>query len=383
MSNDSRTSTYPSFDRSGSDRADSSASTGSAKPPELDEDINLDDEEFREREAEVATKSLGRRLLEPRTIISFLIAAVVLYFVVERSNINPREVWATLKTANPFYYVGALAVFYGSFVIRAFRWRGMLDRAGVNTEHGYDVPKIPGILQILILSWFANCVVPAKLGDAFRGYLLKERSRASFGVSMGTVLAERLVDLVVLVLVLLVSGFVVFGTSIPQRAELAFLLGAGTVAIGVIGVTVLWFARDRVERIIPDRFITHFQKLVTGIFHSLRRPGPIVAYTVAIWLLDGVRLFIVAKALGIDLHVAESQLVSLSSALVTIVPFTPGGLGLVESFMIWILGQVGVVENLAGALAIMDRSITYVSLIVLGIPLYLYYLRHRVSRAGS
>ncbi|MEJ7838603.1 MAG: hypothetical protein WKF81_07290, partial [Thermomicrobiales bacterium] len=99
MSNDSRTSTYPSFDRSGSDRADGSASTGSNQRTELDEDLNLEDEEFREQEAEVATKSLGRRLLEPRTILSFLIAAVVLYFVVERSNINPREVWATLQTA--------------------------------------------------------------------------------------------------------------------------------------------------------------------------------------------------------------------------------------------------------------------------------------------
>jgi uncharacterized protein (TIRG00374 family) len=96
-----------------------------------------------------------------------------------------------------------------------------------------------------------------------------------------------------------------------------------------------------------------------------------------------VRLFIVAKALGVDLHIAESQLVSLSSALVTIVPFTPGGLGLVEGFMTWILGQVDVAENTAGALAILDRSITYASLIAVGIPLYVFYLRHKVVRPGS
>jgi uncharacterized protein (TIRG00374 family) len=382
MTNDSRTSTFPSFDGASSDSPDNSSLSRSINP-EPEDDLNLDDEEFREQEAEVATESLGRKLLEPRTIASFLFAAIVLFFVIRRGDISPRQVWSDLKDANLAYYGLALLIFYGSFVIRAFRWRGMLDRAGVNQEHGFDVPKIPGILQILLLSWFANCVVPAKLGDAFRGYLLKEKSRASFGVSMGTILAERLMDLVVLVLVLCISGLMVFGTSIPGRAELAFFLGAGTVAVGVVGVIVLWFARERVERMLPERFTSHFQKLYTGIFHSLRRPWPIVGYTVVIWLLDGVRLFVVAKALGIDLHVVESQLVSLSSALVTIVPFTPGGLGLVESFMIWILGQVDVARNSAGALAVLDRSITYASLIAVGIPLYVFYLRHKVVRAGS
>ena len=382
MTDDSRTSTFPPFDGAKSDSQESPSLSRSTNL-ESDNEANLDDEEFREQEAEVATESLGRKLLEPRTIISFLFAAVVVFFVVRRGGISPRQVWSDLKEANLAYYGVALAVFYGSFVIRAFRWRGMLDRAGVNKEHGFDVPKLPGILQILLLSWFANCVVPAKLGDAFRGYLLKEKSKASFGVSMGTILAERLMDLVVLVIVLCLSGLLVFGTSIPEKAELAFFLGAGTVTVGVVGVVVLWFARDRVERMLPERFTSHFQKLSTGIFHSLRRPWPIVGYTVVIWLLDGVRLFIVAKALGVDLHIAESQLVSLSSALVTIVPFTPGGLGLVEGFLTWILGQVDVARNPAGALAVLDRSITYASLIVVGIPLYVFYLRHKVVRAGS
>lgn len=372
MTNDSNTSTLPGLGKL--------ANREAPKPlVDPDEELNLDDAQFREQEEEVASESLWKRILEPRALLSFLFAAVVLFFVVRSGDINPAEVWRSIREANPAWYVLGLAVFYGSFVIRAFRWRGMLDRAGVNQEHGYNVPSIPGILQILLISWFANCVVPAKLGDAFRGYMLKERSKASFGLSMGTILAERLVDLVVLVVVLLGSGLLVFGTHIPGKAELAFLLGAGTVAFGVIGVIVLWFARERVEAMLPARFTTHFQKLYTGIFHSLRNPLPIVGYTVAIWVLDGVRLWMVAQALGIDLHVAESQLVSLSSALVTIIPFTPGGLGVVEAFMRWILGQVDVADTPAIALALLDRSISYFSLIVVGIPLYAFYLRHKVK----
>jgi uncharacterized protein (TIRG00374 family) len=382
MTNDSRSTTFSSLGNANGDAVEP-RSVDPATDPVDDENLNLDDEEFRAQEEEVASESLGRRFLEPRTIASFLFAGVVFFFVVRQLDIDLNRVWDNLRDANPAYYVLGLLVFYGSFVIRAYRWRGMLDRAGVNAEHGYSVPGIPGILQILLISWFANCVVPAKLGDAYRGYMLKERSRASFGLTMGTILAERLMDLVVLVLVLCLSGLWVFGTHIPQRAELAFLLGAGTVAVGVIGVIVLWFARDRVERMLPERFTTHFQKLYTGIFHSLRNPAPIAAYTVAIWVLDGVRLFIIAKALGIDLHIVEAQLVSLSSALVTIIPFTPGGLGLVEGFMVWVLGQVDVLKDQATALTFLDRSITYGSLIVVGIPLYIFYLRHKVVKSGD
>jgi uncharacterized protein (TIRG00374 family) len=382
MTNETRTTALPAFD-SASDKVRESRPPRTTDGVEDLDDLNLDDEEFRALEEEVTKESLGRRFLEPRTVFSFLFAGVVLFFLARESDIDFAEVRSHLQDANPAYYVLGLGVFYGSFVVRALRWRGMLDRAGVNAEHGFDVPQIPGILQILLISWFANCVVPAKLGDAFRGFLLKERSKASFGLSMGTILAERLMDLVVLVLVLLASGFWVFGTHIPAKAELAFLLGAGTVAVGVIGVIVLWFARERVERLLPERMTSHFQKISTGIFHSLRRPAPIIGYTILIWVLDGVRLFIIAKALGIDLHVVEAQLVSLSSALVTIVPFTPGGLGLVEGFMVWILGQVDVANSPATALTFLDRSITYFSLIVVGVPLYLFYLRHKVVNVVS
>jgi len=345
-----------------------------------DPDLNLDDPELLAQEAAIETESLGRRFLEPKTILSFIFAIAVIAFTFRSLNIDLGEVWGYVKKVNLGWFALAALTFYSSFLVRAFRWRGMLHRSGISPDHGYDLPGIPGILKILLLSWFANCVVPAKLGDAFRGYLLKERTRASFGVSMGTILAERLMDLVVLVFILLASGLVVFGTHIPQRAELAFAFGAGTVALGVVGVLVLWFMRERVEAWLPERFTLHFQKLSSGIFHSLRNPAPMIGLTCAVWLLDGVRIFLMARSLGFDLATAEALLVSLSSALVTVIPFTPGGLGLVDGFMIWILGQVGLAENAAAAITFVDRLVSYWSLILVGLPLYLVHLRHSMVR---
>jgi uncharacterized membrane protein YbhN (UPF0104 family) len=380
MTQDSPPSTLSSLKLSSTDLGAERESRANRTDLDTSADLELDDAEFQAQEQAVQSESLGKRFFEPKTIISFLFAIVVMVFTIRRLNISPSEVWSYVKEVNLAYFGLAAVAFYGSFIVRAFRWRGMLSRSGINAEKGYDVPGIPGLLKILLLSWFANCVVPAKLGDAFRGFLLKERTKASFGVSMGTILAERLMDLVVLVFILLASGLIVFGTHIPRQAEWAFLLGAGTVTVGVVGVIVLWFARESVERLLPERFTLHFQKISTGIFHSLRNPTPLVGLSIIVWLLDGVRIFLVAKSLGINLAVAEGLLVSLSSALVTIIPFTPGGLGLVDSFMIWILGQVDVLENAAAAVTFVDRLISYWSLILIGLPLYLLHLRSSIGK---
>lgn len=322
--------------------------------------------------------SLGRRFREPRTLASFAFAALIVYFVFDRLDIDPGDVWSRLKQANVVLFALAMAMFYATFVIRAVRWTMMLKRVGIDAEHGHPLPSLPSMVKIFILSWFANCVVPARLGDAYRSYLLKQHSKTSFGVGLGTILAERLIDLVVMVVMVLGAGILVFGTHAPDRAEDAFLLGAAVVVVGIAGAVALFLFRERVERVIPDRFTHHFQKLHTGIFEILRRPLPYAGIGVLVWIGDGLRVYLVAKSLGADLTLAESTVVSLLSALVTIVPFTPAGLGYVEAFMIWVLQQVDVGAGTAAAVAILDRLATYWSLILIGLPLYIVNFRREI-----
>ncbi len=322
--------------------------------------------------------SLGRRFWEPRTLASFAFAGLIVYFVFDRLDIDPADVWSQLKEANLFLFGLAVLTFYSTFVIRAVRWRMMLERVGIDEEHGHPLPSLPGMMKIFVLSWFANCVVPVRLGDAYRSYLLKQHSKTSFGVGLGTILAERLIDLAVMVAMVLGAGIIVFGTNAPPRAEQALLLGAAVVAIGIVGALTLFLLRERVERLIPDRFTHHFQKLHTGIFDILQRPLPYAGIGVLIWVGDGLRVFLVAKSLGVDLTLPEATVVSLLSALVTIVPFTPAGLGYVEAFMIWLLPQVGVAAGTAAAIAILDRLATYWSLILVGLPLYFINLRKEI-----
>jgi glycosyltransferase 2 family protein len=323
--------------------------------------------------------SLGQRFFRPRTLISFGVALFIVVFLFTRLDVDPGEVWSQVKRTNPWLYLLGFAIFYGSFVLRALRWEWMLARAGIDKSHGYPIPALPGMLQIFLLSWFANCIVPAKLGDMYRSYLFKQRTKASFSTTFGTILAERLIDLLVLVGMLAVSGIVVFGSRVPGQAGQTVWAGSALVGIGVVGCGALWFARDHVERLLPERLQHHFAKLHDGIFVVLRRPFAFTGISVLVWMAEGLRVLCVAWALDTQLSISTALMVALMSSLLTIIPFTPAGLGVVEGATIGVLRLVGVDDSTAVAIALLDRVIGYWSVIAVGLPLYVLHARKELD----
>lgn len=334
-------------------------------PPEPNE------EELQEQ----SPQDLGSSLFTPRTVISFLVALLVMYLVISRTNIDFGESLRQIRQANVWYFGAALIMYYVTFVLRGWRWKGMLGAAGISDATGYSMPNMSGMFQIMTLSWFANSLLPARMGDAYRCYLMKRRAGASFGVSLGTMLAERLLDLVVLVCMLLMAGVVVYGTHAPDRAQQAFVAGGAVVVLGVIGVSVFWILRERIENVMPARIVMHYRKVRNGLFDSLGKPIAPVGVSVLLWLGDGLRVFLVAWALGQHIPYHAAIMVALLSALVSTIPITPAGLGFVEGIMIWALTSIGVDPSTAAAIAVLDRMVTYGSLLIVGGIVYLWVLR--------
>lgn len=319
--------------------------------------------------------SIGSKLFRPHTIISFVVAIAIVFFFVRRLDVDPGEVWRNIRHANLGLYLLALVLYYCAFVARSIRWRWMLRQAGLSSDHGFPIPGNKGMLEILLLSWFVNCVVPAKLGDAYRCYLLKRRSGVPISRSLGTILAERLTDLAVLFVTMAVAGFIAFRGHLPSEATRTLLIGSALLAVGAVAVVGLWYGRHIVEGRLPDRFRSQFAQLHDSIFACLRQPWKPVGISILIWFADGMRLYLVAKSLSGGVSFSVAVFVALMSALLTILPITPAGLGVVEVAMIGVLKLVDVNANLAGSIAFMDRLITYWSLVLIGLILYVRRLR--------
>jgi uncharacterized protein (TIRG00374 family) len=88
------------------------------------------------------------------------------------------------------------------------------------------------------------------------------------------------------------------------------------------------------------------------------------------WLAEIHRLYLVAAALGVDLSFPLIVFITLANSLLTLVP-TPGGIGAVESGVVGLLLRLSSMSaSGAAALVLLDRSITYLSVIAVGAVLF-------------
>jgi glycosyltransferase 2 family protein len=229
----------------------------------------------------------------------------------------------------------------------------------------------------MYLAWFANCVTIARLGDAYRGYLLKKAAGVSFAVTLGTVLAERLLDLLVLAAMMGVGVLIVFGGSLPTEATQALAAGLVLSVVGVVGLLAVRRFRWAFERVLPKRLYVHYSRLEHGVIGSFRRLPLLVAYSVVGWAIEGATLYVTATAVGTPVSIAGALVVALAAALLTAVPITPAGLGFTEAGMVVLLQWLGLDAPAAGVVALLFRLITYWSIIIFGFILYVF------SRSGN
>lgn len=327
--------------------------------------------------AEGQEVSLGKRLRSPQTIVSFLIAFAIIGFIFRNLDLNLGVLWTNIRNSNPTYLVLGFAVYYGSFPLRALRWQRLMNNAGINRSEGFPVPGIKGLSEMYVLSWFVNCLVPAKLGDAYRGYLLKKHAGPSFSRTMGTIFAERVMDVFALVGLLFLASLFVFRGTVPSSILWPLVAGAGLVVLGILGLLGLYYFGARLSRVVPLRVRPFYDRTANGLTTSFSRTGltGAVSLTAVVWVLEGVRLYCVAAAFGVELSPASSVLVALLASLLTIMPLTPAGLGVVEGGTIIALRLLAVGDTDAGSIAIMDRIIAYWSVILAGGVLYVFTKR--------
>ena len=235
-----------------------------------------------------------------------------------------------------------------------------------------------------MLAYFANSIVPAKLGDAYRGYLLKRDSGVPFSAGFGTILAERLVDAMMLVIVLAGAALVVFGTEMPSQARPALLLGALLIVVGCVRLGRA-LVHARLGCSLPAR--THSGGLCPAARGDLRRaaaPGAGARHRDAA-LAERRDARLVRGPLARRRHPAPvAILVAVMGALLTVIPFTPAGLGVVELGVGSVLvGVLGVDPVVAGSIILLDRVVAYWSLLAVGAGLYLRRTRREYRAVAS
>lgn len=318
--------------------------------------------------------SLGRQLLRPRTLLSFGFSLAFVVWIFARQNIPVAEVWENMRNANPALYALGFLAYYSTFAVRGLRWRQVLGNAGYGRGGEARLPRDRTLARIIFLSWFANSVLPAKLGDGYRGYLLKRNAPVSFAKTMGTILAERIADVGILFTLLLVSGLLAFRNQLPPNFGLLVGFGASLAVLSLVALLGLRYVGPLFARLLPRRVRPYYARLEEGVLLAFRsRVGLILLLTAAVWLLESATFWFAAASLGLHLSPPVVVFVALGASLLTTLPFTPAGLGVVEGAVAAVLLGSGVLGDnaLAVSAALLYRTITYWSVVLIGAAVYL------------
>jgi uncharacterized protein (TIRG00374 family) len=144
------------------------------------------------------------------------------------------------------------------------------------------------------------------------------------------------------------------------------------------------FGRRILDRLpLPAQVVELYDRFEEGVFGSIGvRHLPRLAFvTGLVWATESLRLYLVVQALafpGVSLGLSGAVFVALIGSLLTAVPLSPAGLGIVEAGLVSVLTVAyGVPLPEATAIALLDRVISVFSIIVLGSIAYVLSAKPR------
>jgi glycosyltransferase 2 family protein len=324
----------------------------------------------------------GRR--RSRVLIHLVTVAVTIAFsYIALSGIDFSKVWAALGECDYWWLIPALLAFGLGDIARAARWRSLfaLGRR----------PRLGATLDATMIGYFYNNIMPARAGEVARVIVLTQRSEVPPVETVGTVVVERLYDVLAIL--------VIFFAAQPWLPHVSWFRGAAIAAIA-LAVMIAAFAGllvvygERPVRLVLrplgrlpffsghrlDNAVTELAHGLSGLRH---REVAIEAFlwTIAAWMLTALCSYLVAVAFHLQLPFACGVLVAVAVGLSMILPSPPAAIGVFEGAAILALQAYGLPKSAILPYALVLHALNFVPFVLVGAFL-LHYNSQHPYRAG-
>lgn len=315
-----------------------------------------------------------------RTVLAVLLGAGLMAFVLRGA--DPGRVGVALTNARgDLIALGLLAV-VAADVARAQRWRCLLEPLGR--------VGLVSALRATVIGLTANAILPGRVGEVLRPYVLARRERLSVPAAIGTVALERLFDIAANLAIFGISAVVFEPRGAGEGGLLPALQAAAAAAaglvLGALGLAYAAAARPaaagrlvaRVTSVLPAGLSRRLARLSHGFsegFEALRRRGPLagaLVWTLVLWLLIAAGLWCVAAAFGVDMPPAGAGLMLLPLMLGVAVP-TPAGVGGYHAvFQVAATALFAASAESAVGAGLAAHAVSFLPHTVVGVPLMAY-----------
>ncbi len=319
-----------------------------------------------------ARRSRFRLLDWSKVAATLTISAGLFWLAVGRVDLE--RLPQALAEANYLDVVLAVAVYFLDLGLRATRWQVLLASTRL-------IP-IRRLYPVLAIGYMANNLLPGRIGELSRAYLVSQREGVSASTVLASVAIERVIDgLTVLALLLgalaLLPAGMFAGASwvlvLTRLAAVTFGLGM-VVSIALVLERRWWTSLlARLVRILPerlgDRVVQLVDRFIAGlvVLQNPRRLAETFALSVLIWVVGAAAYALVAAAFGIFLSPVEAVATIGVVNLATAIPQAPAGLGAFEAAAQRFLVVLGVAETAAFGVTIVLHTVLVLPVVVVGL----------------
>jgi uncharacterized membrane protein YbhN (UPF0104 family) len=251
--------------------------------------------------------------------------------------------------------LGAIALYALATVVRSERWQRLL-------EDEQATPARVDTYALTCIGYMGNNILPARGGDVIRTLLMAPRAHTSIRTVIGTLVAERLLDIAVLVVIFVVVGYGLLGEVGGGKVEIILLVALG-IAIAA-GLAYLVIRRNEKMK----EFIAPMLSATLG----LRRANHgllLLGMTLVIWAIEAGVWMSAGAAVGFGMTPIEGLYIVALASVFSMIPSGPAYAGTQDAAAILGIKALGGTGAQAVAYIVMLRFIIVVPITLVGLVL--------------
>lgn len=306
------------------------------------------------------------------TIAGFIVSIVLLYFSLK--DIRFHEIVSTLQKADPLLIPVPLIFIIIAVVLCAFRWSRLIG----GEIHFHDA------FAALMIGLFVNNVLPARIGEVARAYVISKKRGLSFTYSFSTVLLDRFFDLTGL----LILAFIFFpDESLPPAVSRSIYILIALLIV-CIGCMILLSREKFTNKIagmsarIKRPLFSKLADRVLKIQENLKRINSpfnlvlTVAISFSTWFSMTIALYLVILMLGINIQFRYIPFVCALLNLGLTIPSSPGYVGVYQFLLVYLLAIFGVPKHEGFTISIIYHALWFVPYNVIG---FIYLVKEHLK----
>jgi uncharacterized protein (TIRG00374 family) len=271
--------------------------------------------------------------------LGLVVSALFLWWAFHGEDLG--AIWRQLTSAHPLWLLASGAISTGGGLIRALRWRVLLSPLGVETS-------LYSRWAALNVGFMVTNVYPGRLGEVIRPFAFSRMAPVSMSAALGTVVLERVLDTVALLLLLLVTllsasfpdNATVMGRSIGYAVSGVILVAVA--ALAIVGVMIAWPSRIArlvrgLARLLPghvqDGVVERLESFVSGL-QLLRQPVALfkaMLWSLLLWMWMAAAFWAAFRAFGIELGVTAAMFTQCVVSVFVALPAGPGFIGTMQA----------------------------------------------------